>query len=321
MDYMKNIAKVLSGWLNNPTVFKVMIMIIGLLALNYLVRFIQRQMERWIRTPESIYPMKKLTIIVAYLIAFIFIISIFRDKLGQLTLAFGVVSAGIAFALQEVIASIAGWVAIMGGNFYRMGDRVLLGGVKGDVIDIGILRTTLMELGDWVHGDSYNGRIVRVANSFIFKEPVYNYSGDFPFLWDEIFVPIKYGSDWKLAKELFKKAADEIVKDYTEEARIAWEHMVKNFRIENAAVEPIVWIAANDNWIELTIRYVVGFKERRAARDRIFTRILEEVDRNKGTIGLASTTFQLVEAPVFNVRLHKASADRESQCTKEVPLY
>jgi len=81
---------------------------------------------------------------------------IFSDKLGNLTVAFGVAGAGIAFALQEVIASIAGWVAVSFSNFYSVGDRVQLGGITGDVIDIGVLRTTLMETGQWVKGDQYN---------------------------------------------------------------------------------------------------------------------------------------------------------------------
>ena len=80
------------------------------------------------------------------------------------------------------------------GQYYAPGDRVQLGGIMGDVIDISILRTTLMECGDWVKADLYNGRIVRIANSFVFKAPVFNYSGDFHFVWDEITVPIKYGS-------------------------------------------------------------------------------------------------------------------------------
>ncbi|MBN1798381.1 MAG: mechanosensitive ion channel family protein [Spirochaetales bacterium] len=78
-----------------------------------------------------------------------------------------------------------------------------LGGIKGDVIDISILRTTLMEIGNWVDGDLYNGRVVRIANSFVFKEPVFNYSGDFPFLWDELTLPIRYGSDLNKTKKSF----------------------------------------------------------------------------------------------------------------------
>jgi small-conductance mechanosensitive channel len=98
--------------------------------------------------------------------------------IGGLTVAFGVAGAGIAFALQEVIVSVAGWMAILFSNFYRVGDHVLLGGTTGDVIDIGILRLTLMECGQWVGGDQYTGRIVRISNSHIFKDAVFNYSAD-----------------------------------------------------------------------------------------------------------------------------------------------
>ena len=98
-------------------------------------------------------------------------------------------------------------------QFYEPGDRVQLGGITGDVIDISILRTTVMEIGGWVKADLYNGRIVRIANSFIFKEPVYNYSADFPFVWDEIVLPIKYGCGHRLAREILYRVADEVVGD------------------------------------------------------------------------------------------------------------
>lgn len=115
-------------------------------------------------------------------------------------MALGVAGAGIAFALQEVITSVAGWIALSFGQFYTIGDRVQLGGIKGDVIDIGMLRTTIMEIGEQVKGDQYTGRIVRITNSFVCQGPVYNYSADFPFVWDEITVPIKYGGDHNLAR-------------------------------------------------------------------------------------------------------------------------
>lgn len=73
------------------------------------------------------------------------------------------------------------------------------------MIDISILCTTLMEVGEWVSADLYTGRIVRIANSSVFKEPVFNYSGDFPFLWDEITVPVKYGSDWTMARAMLRR--------------------------------------------------------------------------------------------------------------------
>jgi small-conductance mechanosensitive channel len=201
---------------------------------------------------------------------------------------FGVASAGIALALQEVITSFAGWLSISTGRFYKIGDRISFGQVKGDVIDIGLLRTTIMEIGDWIHGDQYNGKIVSVPNNSVFKEPVYNYSGDFPFLWDEIQVPIKYGSDLELTRELIGEAIDETVSDYVPLARDKWKHMVKKYMIENASVEPIITIEANENWVTYSIRYTVDYKSRRTTKDMLFRKILAGIDETGGRIEIAS---------------------------------
>ena len=176
------------------------------------------------------------------------------DSLSSLPVLLGVTAAGIALALQEVIMSVASWLAIASGRVYRPGDRVELGGVKGDVIDIGVLRTTLMELGQWVDSDLYSGRMVKVANSAAFKQPVFNYTQGFPFVWDEIKVPVHYGSDRLQARRLLERAAAEVAGAYVAEARRAWATLVEKYLIDNASVEPIVSLVANDNWFEFTVR-------------------------------------------------------------------
>lgn len=238
-----------------------------------------------------------------YLVGIILVATIFSDKLGGLTVAFGVAGAGIAFALQEVIASVAGWLAVSLGGFYKIGDRLQLGGIKGDVIDISMLRTTLMELGQWVNGDQYNGRVVRVANSFIFKEPVFNYSGDFPFLWDEIKIPVKYGSDLRLARSILNEIASAELRAYADSAKHAWQGLVKNFMIEDASVDPTVTIVANDNWVEFSLRYVVDYKQRRSTKDVLYSRILESFSTTDGRVSVASATVHIVEVPPVNVRI------------------
>jgi small-conductance mechanosensitive channel len=231
---------------------------------------------------------------------------IFKDRLGGLTVAIGVAGAGIAFALQEVIGSVAGWIAISFGNFYSPGDRVQVGGIKGDVIDIGILRTTLMELGEWVNSDLYSGRIVRVANSFVFKQPVFNYSGDFPFLWDELRVPVQYGSDHRQVRRILQDIGAEISGEaFIANVRSAWRRMLKKYLLENASVEPQVTLVLTDNWMEFTLRYVVDVKARRSTKDHLYQRILEEFDRAGDRARIASTTVQLVQPPPLEVRLQR----------------
>lgn len=249
------------------------------------------------------YRSRKFVTFSAYFVGFAIVAAAFSNRLGQLAVVFGVIGAGIAFALQEVIASVAGWVAVSFGRFFSPGDRIQLGGITGDVIDIGILRTTLMECGEWVKSDLYNGRIVRVANSFVFKEPVYNYSADFPFLWDEIILRVRYGSDWEHAREMLRQVVGDICHDYAIRSRDAWEEAVKKYRLEEANIEPMITLAATDNWIEFTARYVVDFRKRRWIKDRLFTRILQEVDKSNGRIRLASSTIELVNMPQLDVSL------------------
>ena len=169
-------------YLFDPTIGKIVTLFVGIAVIWVIVKIIQINVLSKIKDSDNRYRAKKFGGFVGFLLTVLLLTVIYSDKLGGLTVAFGVAGAGIAFALQEVIASFAGWLAIMFGGFYKSGDRVQLGGIKGDVMDIGVLRTTMMETGQWVDGDLYNGRIVLVANSFVFKEPVYNYSGDFPFL-------------------------------------------------------------------------------------------------------------------------------------------
>ncbi|WP_424963631.1 mechanosensitive ion channel family protein [Ekhidna sp.] len=285
----------------NDTIGKVVAFVIGAIFIWFIGKFIQSKLFSKIKDIDNRYRAKKFTSFIAWIAIIIYFSIVYSSKLGGLTVALGVAGAGIAFALQEVIASVAGWLAILFGGFYKTGDRVQLGGIKGDVIDIGVLRTTLMELGQWVDGDLYNGRIVRIANSFVFKEPVFNYSADFPFLWDEIKVPVRFGSDYDLARTLIADAGEKVAGDYAAGAHGKWEEMTKKYLIEEAIITPMVSMVANDNWVEFTLRYIVDFKKRRYTKNELFKEILKSVEKTNGKVQLASATFELVSMPEVNL--------------------
>lgn len=294
--------EIVSNWLHDPVMGKIMAAIFGYLFIGSIVLIAKTSVNRYVSETYFRYKAKKIFTYAGYLISLIFTIVVFNEQLGGLSVMLGVAGAGIAFALQEVIMSVAGWVAISLGNFYAPKDRVQLGGITGDVIDIGILRTTLMEIGEWVGADLYNGRVVRIANSFVFKEPVFNYSGSFPFLWDEINIPIKYGCDHHFAKQAFQKIADEITKEYAVNAQEAWGEVIKQYVLREAKLEPQVTLVANDNWMEFTIRYIVDYRKRRMTKDLLFTAILDEVQQSGGKLAIASTTVHIVETPVIKVK-------------------
>jgi len=295
-------------WLSDPTLQKFLILIVAIVFISLILRILQKSLAQYIESSEVRYRTRKFVKFLGFLLI-VFIVSVlFSDKLGGMTVALGVAGAGVAFALQEVIASIAGWVAVSFGNFYKVGDRVQLGGIMGDVIDIGVLRTTLMECGQWVKADQYNGRIVRVANSFVFKEPVFNYSADFPFLWDEISIPVKYGSDFRLAEKILADVANKVVGGYVKSAKDSWKVMVNKYLIEDAKIEPMVTLQLTDNWIEYSVRYVVDFKKRRLIKNQLFTRILDEFEKTDGRVSIGSTTLHIVETPPIDVRLRNTES-------------
>ncbi|NJK58548.1 MAG: mechanosensitive ion channel [Pleurocapsa sp. SU_5_0] len=291
----------------DPNIVKLIEVGIGILIISIISRILAQGLSRQVQDSDLRYRIRKIIGFLSYGFIALLIVTVFNDSLRQLTVVFGVVGAGIAFALQEVIASLAGWTAISLGQFYKTGDRVQLGGIMGDVIDVSPLRTTLMECGDWVKADLYNGRIVRIANSFVFKEPVFNYSGDFPFVWDEIVVPVRHGSDYRLARSILQQVVEEVTGSYIAPAKAEWSRMTHKYLIEDARIEPFVALIANDNWLEFTVRYVVDYKKRRVTKDQLFTRILEELDTTDGRVELASTTVELVAAPAFGVRLEPRS--------------
>lgn len=298
----------IQAWLQDPVMARIATSLLVLLAVIIAVQILHRVLVRYISDSGRRYHMRKAVTALGYLMAIFLMSLVFSDKLSSLTIAFGVAGAGIAFALQEVIASIAGWVAVSFGRFYQVGDRVQLGGIMGDVIDIGVLRTTLMECGGWVRSDAYNGRIVRVANSFIFKEPVYNYSADFPFLWDELVLPVRYGSDQKLAKKIFSEALAEVTSEFSAASKSVWTQMKHRYLLEDARVDPMVTMVANDNWVEYTLRYVVDYKKRRLTKDLITEKLLEAIDQTNGQVRLGSQTIELVAVAPLDVNMRSPTS-------------
>lgn len=283
--------------LYDPVINKLAIIFIGIAVIWGLIKLVNRNFAGKIKGAQARYRTRKFVSFFGYLLIVLLITIVYSDKLGGLGVALGVAGAGIAFALQEVITSVAGWMAIIFGNFYKPGDRVQLGGIKGDVIDIGVLRTTIMETGEWVNGDLYNGRIVLVANSFVFKEPVFNYSGDFSFLWDELVITVQYGSDVEQTRQLIFSAAKDIVSEFRLMAEEEWKDMTRKYLIEKARTEPMVTMTAGDSGLQFTLRYTVDFKQRRTTKDKLFTRIIHDINNSNSEIKLPQATLEILKFP------------------------
>ncbi|MBI4415579.1 MAG: mechanosensitive ion channel family protein, partial [Euryarchaeota archaeon] len=131
--------------------------------------------------------------------------------------------------------------------------------MKGDVLDIDILSTTLLEFGgEWVKADQPSDRLVTIPNS-ILEQPVHNYSKDLPYIWDEITVPVAFEGDWKFVKELLSKIADEVIGTETMRRLVReYKERMKDIPLTyEISKTPTVHMLPGESWIEMTLRYIV----------------------------------------------------------------
>ncbi|MGB9403223.1 MAG: mechanosensitive ion channel family protein [Candidatus Acidiferrales bacterium] len=271
--------------------------VVGIVIIHAAFRVLEQTLPRRFGRADARYKVRKFVVFSGYLTILLFLAILFEDRLGRLSFAVGLAGAGVAVALQDVLASIAGAFSIGFSKLYAVGDRVQIGETRGDVIDIGLLRTTLMETGDWVSKDLYNGRIVRIPNSTVLKGSVFNYSQGFQFIWDEIKVVFTNSSDCRLAKEILLRAAKEAIGEYLAEAEASWKVVSDNFRSANPPLEPTVSLAVNAGSLEFTVDYVVDYSKRTAMKDRLFTRIVQEVANSDGRLEWASSVVTILTQP------------------------
>jgi len=240
--------------------------------------------------------------------------SIWFDDPGRLTGALGLFSAGVAFALQRVITAFAGYFVILRGNTFNVGDRITMGGVRGDVIALGFMQTTIMEMGQppavqsaepamWVQARQYTGRIVSVSNAQVFEEPIYNYTRDFPYIWEEMSVPIAYKADRRRVEDLLLAAANRHTLRISELGKPALEELKRRYVVEDAELKPRVYMRMTDNWIEVTVRFLVEDHKVRSVKDAMTRDILAAME--SAGIGVASTTIEIVGFPPVPVNVEE----------------
>ena len=264
--------------------------VVGILLIHATFRVLEQTLPRRFGRADARYKVRKFIVFSGYLSILLFLAILFEDRLGRLSFALGVVGAGVAVALQDVLASIAGAFSIGFSKLYAVGDRIQIGDIRGDVIDIGLLRTTLMETGNWVGRDLYNGRIVRIPNSIVLKGSVFNYSQGFQFVWDEIKVVFTTTSDCQFAREMLLRVAKEAMGEYLVAAESSWKAMSDIYESANPSLEPTVALVVDAGNLEFAVSYTVDYRKPTAMKDQLFTKIIQEVADSNGRLEWASSS-------------------------------
>lgn len=255
---------------------------IAVLILLWLLRwFILRISRRKVKTLTGRYQWSRGT---AYLFVTIGIVAISRiwfEGIHSLVTYLGIVSAGIAVALTDVLKNLAGWLFILWRSPFKLGDRIEIGNKAGDVIDQRIFQFSLLEIGEWVEADQSTGRVIHVPNGQIFTHTLANFSGGFDYIWSEISVLVTFESDWKKAKNILSKIANEQGVDLSETAQQQIKAASQRYLIFYNKLTPIVYTTVKDSGVRLTIRFLTEPRKRRVREESIWEAILIEFAKHE----------------------------------------
>jgi small-conductance mechanosensitive channel len=235
---------------------------------------------------------------IIFVTVIIMIILVWLRPQQNLAVIIGLAVAGIILASQSAIGSFSGYLLIVSSSIYGIGDRISIDNVTGDVMDIGFMRTTIMEIGQWVKADQYTGRIVTISNKTLYDNPVFNYNRHWGYLWDEIMIPVTYASNWRRASEIMTDLGDKHTAQLQEDAEAKLTKLIDRFPLKQTTVEPSIYFVMTDNWIEITLRFVVDAQERRKVKAQLNRELLQHFEEEEN-ITIASATFDIVGFPAM----------------------
>jgi small-conductance mechanosensitive channel len=266
--------------LTPETQIKLFYSMIGLLVL-WLLRFVIYRFV-WKRTEDikNRYFWKKTLTYLTVFFSILLITRIWFKGFQGLTTYLGLLSAGLAIALKDLVTNIASWVFIILRRPFTIGDRIQIGATCGDVIDIRLFQFTLMEIRNWIDADQSTGRIIHIPNGKILVEELANYTKGFRYLWNEIPVLIPFESNWEKAKTIL----DKIVKQHSEHLTTAAQKRIKEvskkYMILYSTLTPTVYTSVKESGVLITLRYLCEPRKRRGSEQEIWENILREFSKH-----------------------------------------
>lgn len=248
------------------------VLLVGVLAVLRwaLLRLIYRRSE----DVRLQYRARKLSAYVCVALGLLVVARIWFAGFREIGTYLGLLSAGLAIALKDLVASIAGWMYLLWRRPFQVGDRIQIGEHSGDVIDIRLFRFSLMEIGNWVAADQSTGRVIHIPNSRVITDVIANYSKGFEYIWNELPIMVTFESSWEKAKSILKDIVDRHGAHLSEAAMESVRRAGRKAMIHYQALTPKVWTSVADSGVLLTIRYLCEPRQRRSSAERVWEEIL-----------------------------------------------
>lgn len=249
-------------------------LVLGVLLVRWLIR---RELHRRVDDPDILYRGRKT---LGYVLGTIFVtlgVLIWLEPLQNVGTFLGLASAGLAISLSDLLKNLAGWLYVIIRRPFKVDDRIQVGDVAGDVIDVRPIATTMLEIRDWVDADQSTGRILHVPNGKFLTESVKNFTEGFAYLWHEVEVVVTFESDWERAESLLFELAKEITDPVCDQARQDIRDAGRAYKIRYTHFTPIVYVKAEAHGVSLTARMLVPVRQRRSYDQRVWRGVLAMV--------------------------------------------
>lgn len=238
-------------------------------------RLTRRVIARTVDDSASRYHMSRVAGYVVAIASMILTARIWIQGVAGIATYLGLVSAGVAIALQDPLSNLAGWLFILIRRPFRVGDRIQVGNDRGDVVDIRPFRFLMLEVGNWVHADQSTGRILHVPNGSIFKHSIANYDEAFGYIWNEIEVTVTFESDWRAAKKSLETILEAQADKLDAQVRKRIDAAAESLHIKFPKLTPVVWTSVVDSGVRLTMRYLCTPRARRSSSHAIWEAVLD----------------------------------------------
>jgi small-conductance mechanosensitive channel len=193
----------------------------------------------------------------------------------QTTTVLGLAGAGLTVAMKDFIVAFFGWFVLMGSNGIRVGDWVEIEGVGGEVVEVGLLKTVLLETGSWTDAGHPTGRRVSFVNSFAIEGHFFNFTTSGQWMWDELQVLIPGGQDPYPIIDGIQKLVEKETQSNSAKAEAEWQQAAAKYRVQAISAVPGINVRPTGSGVEVHVRYITRANERHEARKKLYEAVVE----------------------------------------------
>jgi len=241
------------------------ILLVGIFFGSWLERLLGKlSLDR--RQVETLRTVTRVAVQVA---AVLFILLVIFGPPSQLGTILGLAGAGLTVALKDFIVGFLGWLALMGKNGIRLGDWVEINGVTGEVVELGMFHTVLLETGNWTDSGHPTGRRVTFTNSYAIEGHYFNFSTSGQWMWDELQVVIPTGQDPYPVIDAIQKKVAEATSETAKQAEQEWQHVARSWQMSALSAAPAINVKPVIGGVEIAVRYITSANERYQLRAKL----------------------------------------------------